>query len=400
MEPDQLLSKIYKPRILAWLLAGCMLVQALAVADPGLSAGLLCLLCLCYPHVVHFVLGRLNITIRDIRCSLLMDAMLVGVMIAALGFSINAGTVLVALLLASVVIIGGLHWLAASLPMLLAGVGLGACFLPGYQLPEPGFISQLALLLYIGMIAYLVYRETRFLYVVRRREFSSRHQVQEMIERLAPFVAPQAIFPGSERPVRKRLTVFFSDIAGFTHLMDTEDESTVAEWLNGYFDVMSRIATAHGGTVDKFLGDGMMVFFGDTDSKGAVANAHACLSMAIEMRNTMGKLSSDWRIGRKINIRVGIHTGYCLVGGFGSAVRKDYTIIGGSVNLASRIEGQAGRDEILVSAATHKLLQPWITVQPIGPVCLKGFSAPVSLFRVLALAPWQTNRVGELRLLT
>lgn len=114
--------------------------------------------------------------------------------------------------------------------------------------------------------------------------------------------------------------------------------------LNHYLTEMSQIALAHGATIDKFIGDAILIFFGDPETKGAKEDALACVRMAIEMRDRMQELHLLWRdsrIERPLRCRMGIHTDYCTVGNFGSEDRMDYTIIGGGVNTASRLEASA-----------------------------------------------------------
>ena len=118
---------------------------------------------------------------------------------------------------------------------------------------------------------------------------------------------------------------------------------------------MTSTAEIHGGTVHKFLGDGLIVFFGDPESEGPVADAYACVAMAVEMRGQLICLADE--LGNyTLHIRIGIHTGYCLIGSSGSESRKDYTALGSLADLASRIESAADSDEILISEETYRRL--------------------------------------------
>ena len=126
---------------------------------------------------------------------------------------------------------------------------------------------------------------------------------------------------------------------------------------------MSKIALKYGGTIDKFVGDAILIFFGDPETKGEKEDAIACVSMAIEMRKRMQYLRAQWEnqgISNPLEIRIGINTGYCNVGNFGSEDRLDYTIIGGEVNLASRLESNAKTGEILVSHETFAFIKNFI----------------------------------------
>ena len=116
---------------------------------------------------------------------------------------------------------------------------------------------------------------------------------------------------------------------------------------------MSQIALAHGATIDKYVGDAILVFFGDPESRGVEEDAIACVTMALAMRKRMSELQTTWRasgIETPLRCRMGINTGVCTVGNFGSEDRIDYTIIGGGdVNLASRIESACPPNEIVGS---------------------------------------------------
>ena len=146
---------------------------------------------------------------------------------------------------------------------------------------------------------------------------------------------------------RKKLTVFFSDIHGFTQITDQMESEDLTELINHYLTEMAEVALEHGATIDKYMGDAVMAFFGDPESRGLQEDACACVRMALAMQERLSKLSEVWRnqgIDQPLTCRIGIHTGYCTVGNFGSAERMDYTIVGGNVNLASRLEkaGPAG----------------------------------------------------------
>ena len=143
--------------------------------------------------------------------------------------------------------------------------------------------------------------------------------------------------------------MFFSDIVGFTELADQLESEELTTLLNEYLTEMSLIALDHGATIDKFVGDSVMVFFGDPETRGVRQDALACVKMAIAMRDRLVGLNESWKqsgISKKMTCRMGIHTGYCTVGNFGSEERMDYTIIGGTVNTAvtAGIGRQTGPD--------------------------------------------------------
>jgi adenylate cyclase len=199
--------------------------------------------------------------------------------------------------------------------------------------------------------------------------------------KLAKYLSPQVydnIFSG-EREVRietysKPLTVFFSDIAGFTPISDNLAPQELAEWLNDYLNEMAQICLRYEGTLDKFIGDAVMVFFGDPRTLGPREDAIQCIRMAQEMIVAANQ--------RQIKIRIGIHSGECVVGNFGSDARMDYTVVGRNVNIAARLEGISVHGRILISDATWKLLDGMFPSQPNGEAKLKGLDKPVLTYWV------------------
>lgn len=156
-------------------------------------------------------------------------------------------------------------------------------------------------------------------------------QLSGLSSKLSKYLAPQlydSIFTGEKEVKiethRKKITIFFSDIVGFTSITEETDEVKLSVWLNTYLNDMANIAFEHGGTLDKFIGDAVMVFFGDPKTQGEQEDALKCVSMAMVMQDRAKFLGID--------IRIGIHSGYAIVGNFGSENRMDYTVIGRAVN--------------------------------------------------------------------
>ena len=179
--------------------------------------------------------------------------------------------------------------------------------------------------------------------------------------------------------------MFFSDIAGFTETADRLESEELTQLLNHYLTEMSRIALDHGATIDKYVGDAILIFFGDPETRGVKQDALACVEMAIAMRDKMRELQIHWRasgIERPLRCRMGIHTDYCTVGNFGSEARMDYTIIGGGVNTASRLETSATPGEILISYETFAHVREAIACQPHGEIEVKGIAYPVATYQV------------------
>ena len=188
--------------------------------------------------------------------------------------------------------------------------------------------------------------------------------------KLAKYLSPQIheqIFSGKQSAEvtssRKKLTLFFSDIVGFTSISDELESEEITSLINFYLNEMSIIALKYGGTIDKFIGDSIMIFFGDPTTKGPEEDAKLCVEMAVEMLEKMDELKGSWgknfSLRNDLEIRIGINTGYCTVGNFGSNERLDYTAVGGTVNLASRLESVANSGSICISEAvsyTHLTL--------------------------------------------
>ena len=162
------------------------------------------------------------------------------------------------------------------------------------------------------------------------------------------------------------------------------DSAPLTQMLNLYLTKMSEIALGFGGTIDKYIGDSIMIFFGDPETKGKNKDAINCVQMAIEMQNTMKILSKifmkDFNLPYPLNMRIGINSGECTVGNFGSEKRLDYTVIGGAVNLASRLESNSPAGKILISDVTEKLIRDDINCQKYDQIKAKGISKPIHTF--------------------
>jgi class 3 adenylate cyclase len=187
---------------------------------------------------------------------------------------------------------------------------------------------------------------------------------------------------------RKKLTVFFSDIAGFTETTDNLEAEELSNLLNHYLTEMSKIALEHGGTIDKYVGDAIIAFFGDPETRGVKEDARTCVNMAIAMQRRMRELQSEWLemgLEKPFELRIGINTGFCTVGNFGSADRMDYTIVGNEVNLAARLESLAEVGGILMAHETHSLVNDTIMAEECDTMTVKGFAKPVRTYRVVGL---------------
>ncbi len=151
---------------------------------------------------------------------------------------------------------------------------------------------------------------------------------------------------------------------------------------------MESIISKYDGTLDKYIGDAVMVFFGDPTTKGAKEDALSCVKMALEMQKQVLDLSGEWAghgLDEAFQIRIGIFTGYCTVGNFGSEEQMNYTIIGNPVNAASRLETAACPGETLISHDTWKLINEFVEGEKMDAIVVKGFHDPLRVYRISGL---------------
>jgi len=238
----------------------------------------------------------------------------------------------------------------------------------------------------------------------------SQQRLRDLSEKLSRYLSPQlyqSIFEG-KRDVqletrRKKLTIFFSDIAGFTANTDEMEPEDLNFVLNSYLERMANIVLAHGGVLDKFIGDAILVFFGDPESRGTKEDALACVKMGIEMQRVIVELRKEWAkqgINIPFAVRMGIASGFCTVGNFGCQQRMDYTVIGGQVNLASRLESSAQPGRILISNETWSLIKDEIYCTKQGEIRVKGFDRPIPVYEVVDLFERITSSQEEINLNT
>jgi adenylate cyclase len=218
-------------------------------------------------------------------------------------------------------------------------------------------------------------------------------QLRELdrVSRLKRFLSPQlaelVISSGEERILamhRREITVLFCDLRGFTGFAETAEPEDVTGILGQYHRAMGELIFQFEGTLERFAGDGMMVFFNDPlpcDDPAARA-----VRMAAAMRERAHELSRGWRKrGHELGFGVGIALGYASIGKIGFEGRFDYGAIGTVTNLASRLCGEAGPGQILISQRVYAMVEDLVEVEPVGELELKGFLKPVSAFNVVAV---------------
>lgn len=222
------------------------------------------------------------------------------------------------------------------------------------------------------------------------RVYSRQEVAQQIIQRsalerfLSPGIAKKIASEAADIQLRgetQKLTVMFADIRGFTSMAESMTPELTVEILNDYFNAMTERIFEREGTLDKFLGDGLMCLFGAPFSKGE--DALNAVRTAVEMQHTLVQINRDFE--RPLRMGIGINTGHAVVGYIGATRRMDYTAIGDVVNVASRLTARAAPDQILISAATFEEMAGALPTRMLEPIRVKGKSEAIAVYEVL----WQ-----------
>ena len=228
--------------------------------------------------------------------------------------------------------------------------------------------------------------------------FLTQRRRQSTLERYVPRSVAQKVVSGqriSLVPMKKNLTIMFTDIKEFTTWSSDKESQEVHDFLNEYLESMADILFAHGGTVDKFMGDGILAFFGDPVE--LPNHAEQAIKSAMAMQRKIAALREEWkpRVGIDLKVRMGINTGKVIVGDLGTKRRIEYTVIGSAVNMAQRMEGSATPGGILVTEYTRDSLEnsPLSTDSPFSrgdftfskkkEVMVKGYDKPVAAYEII-----------------
>ena len=232
-------------------------------------------------------------------------------------------------------------------------------------------------------IATSAFTVVAYRYVVAQRE---KQSLQRSFEAYFPPTVVKRIMANPElitqKGQKKELTILFSDIKSFTTYSSTMTPDEIQKALNEYFEAMVEIVFKYEGTVDKFIGDGLMVFFGDPEEQPD--HALRCVRAAIEMQQKTRAIREQWEREGKfpLQIRIGINTGPVVVGNMGSARRLSYTVLGSDVNLAQRLESNAPVGGILISHRTYELIGGVLPAKPLEPIKVKGLDVPIAVYEV------------------
>lgn len=195
----------------------------------------------------------------------------------------------------------------------------------------------------------------------------------------------QALMEANEEeglePEKKFCTIFFSDIKGFTAMSERLKPEKLAKLLNEYFALMYHILLKYNGTLDKFIGDAIMAIFGAPYT--SENDAELCILSAREMLRELKKFNLKRPEEHQINIRIGINSGYCVAGPVGSPKRLEYTVLGDTVNVASRIESNGIPNHVIIGESTYDLVKDKFQFQPLEPIRVKNKTHPLKIYDLI-----------------
>jgi adenylate cyclase len=262
----------------------------------------------------------------------------------------------------------------------------------GLELPLAAPLAFFALL-HFGSIVIRWFEEER-----SKREIKgifSSYLARDVMEKL--LAHPESIRLGGDR---RPVAVLFSDIRGFTRLSEGSDEAALVAQLNEYFEEMVGAVNRHKGTLHKYIGDSIMAVWGDVIDRSPAENATLAARAALDMQAALTGLNERWRqSGRPcLQMGIGIHYGPVLVGNIGAVQRREFTVIGDVVNVASRLEGSSKHLHagIVVSGALEGHLDAAIPRRPLGPILLQGKTEPTRAWELASQPPawWTPFREG------
>lgn len=221
----------------------------------------------------------------------------------------------------------------------------------------------------------------------------------ERIGRLQRFLAPQVaqMIASSDAPDsllashRREVTVLFCDLRGFTAFTEASEPEEVMGVLREYHENLGELIFQYEGTLERFLGDGIMIVFNDPIP--CDDHTERAVRLALDMRARAAKLAEQWaRKGHELGFGIGIASGYATLGQVGFEHRREYTAIGSAINLASRLCDEAKTGQIVISQRAFSAVEPWVTASHIGQLNLKGFNRPVDAYEI---ASWRRRSSAQ-----
>jgi adenylate cyclase len=218
-----------------------------------------------------------------------------------------------------------------------------------------------------------------------KKQVFELEKYNELRRYLSPKLTDKILTSGhtfGAEPQRKMMTVVFTDIRGFSKITDSLESEELFQLLDRYLSEMIKIIYRHDGTLNKIIGDGLLIFFGDPIPMED--HAERAVRMAVDMQRRVEGLLDEWRqFGHELGIGIGINTGYVTVGNIGSDIHRDYTVIGNQVNVAARLESVAKTGEILISQRTYSKVKDLFEVKEMGEIQVKGIHTPVKTYNVI-----------------
>ena len=240
----------------------------------------------------------------------------------------------------------------------------------GWGLDTDGLMPSLLYLVVMGTVSLGAVSRSRRLRLIqlataRRAEALHRYAVEEVLCRHLPPRYVEDVLAGKQvlgdAPARQEVTILFADIVGFSHLTERLEAEQLTDLMARYYDLAAQIGFEHGGTIDKFIGDAVMMLFGNLQAMDPAEQAHAALMTGQALQRAAMDLLADGE-KRPLSLRIGIHQDLVMVGTFGGSLRVDYTVLGRGVNVAARIEGACKPGEVLVSESVQDRLVPSVRV--------------------------------------
>lgn len=293
--------------------------------------------------------------------------------------------ILIFFLTAFVIALGSVFkpWKSLLISLGFAAIYFGAVFLLftryGIWIDSAG-PAGIVVFGFAGIMCYRFFTEEKEKLWIKKAfsHYLSGEVITEMME------DPSRLKLGGER---RSITVMFSDVRGFTRFSESRQPEEVVAMLNEVLSLQVNVIFKYNGTLDKFVGDEVMAFFGAPSDRHKNDHALVAVKTALEIQERMDELRAKMSDSQKeaVQIGIGINTGDMVVGNMGSSQRMDYTVIGDNVNLGARLCSAAGHGEIIVSESTYLMVADFVTAEKLEPITVKGKTKPVSIYRITGL---------------